>query len=182
MIRKIWRAVPSLKYILCEAAVVSNIFMLCSITRNRAMQLGWQGHSHLYFFTAPQKPQIQHLALAYRFSLLSEISQKRESFRDVQKTERQRITEICLCKYSNGRSGFLLGGVNTWDLRWGQNRLEDGGCPAHCGAQAVPSRELWQHRVVQSPPLQHPKKSSPVVLQEAHIWQCGMLLLEGPGL
>lgn len=30
MIRKIWRAVSSLKYVLCEDAVVSNIFILCS--------------------------------------------------------------------------------------------------------------------------------------------------------
>lgn len=29
------------------------------------------------------------------------------------------FTEICLCKDSSGRSGFLLG-VNTFDLRWGQ--------------------------------------------------------------
>lgn len=56
------------------------------------------------------------------------------------------FTEICLCEDSSGRSGFLLG-VNMLDLRWGQDRVGYGGSPAACGAQAVPSRELWQHSV-----------------------------------
>lgn len=61
------------------------------------------------------------------------------------------FTEVCLCKYSSGRAGFLLG-VNTLDLRCRQTEW---------GVEAVLllvqlrlfSAELWQQSVLQSPPL-----------------------------
>lgn len=91
MIKKTWRVVLSLEYILCEDTVVCNIWTLWSMTRSSLDSAVRLARSFTFvFFTAPQKLQMQHLALAHHFSV-SEISKKRGSFREVQGWIRQRI-------------------------------------------------------------------------------------------
>lgn len=73
----------------------------------------------------------------------------RGRFRAVQKTEIGGGFPMCVDTVAADQ-GLLIGGVNTLDLRWGQNRMED--ILLVVELRLFPA-ESCLHRVVLSPPL-----------------------------